>query len=198
MRDTARAPQPPTDPQIGHQISLHGLAQIDQKCQFWAQFGRFLAKNPFLYWRNQKLCYPHNRKPTQAPCSQCWLVEHWTKCAKNGNIWPKMTKNADFGPNLAVFGPKILIFMGVSKSFGTNITETTWTICPHRFWSAWEQMGQNKHDMPILRLLLLRSYRVLFLSAIFSTKIKKNSAYKELIFLFAERICQIDSIWSLP
>ena len=34
-----------------------------------------------------------------------------------------MTKNADFGPILAVFGPKILIFMGVSKSFGTNITE---------------------------------------------------------------------------
>merc|ERR1712067_17985 len=35
---------------------------------------------------------------------------------KNGNIWPKMTKNA-------VFGPKILIFMGVRKSFGTIITE---------------------------------------------------------------------------
>ena len=34
-----------------------------------------------------------------------------------------MTKNAYFGPNLAVFGPKILIFMGVSKSFGTNISE---------------------------------------------------------------------------
>ena len=34
-----------------------------------------------------------------------------------------MTKNADFGPNLAVFGPKILIFMGVSEGFGTNITE---------------------------------------------------------------------------
>ena len=30
---------------------------------------------------------------------------------KNGNIWPKMTKNADFGPNLAIFGPKSLIFM---------------------------------------------------------------------------------------
>ena len=39
------------------------------------------------------------------------------------NIWPKMTKNADFGPNLAVFWAKILIFMGESKSFGTNITE---------------------------------------------------------------------------
>ena len=33
-----------------------------------------------------------------------------------------MTKNADFGPILAIFGPKVLIFMGVSKSFGTNIT----------------------------------------------------------------------------
>ena len=42
LRDTARAPQPPT----GHRISLHGLAQIDQKCQFWAKFGCFWAKNP--------------------------------------------------------------------------------------------------------------------------------------------------------
>ena len=30
---------------------------------------------------------------------------------------------AYFGPILAVFGSNILIFMGVSKSFGTNITE---------------------------------------------------------------------------
>ena len=42
---------------------------------------------------------------------------------KMANIWPRMTKNAYFGPISAVFGPKILIFMGVSKSFGTNITE---------------------------------------------------------------------------
>ena len=34
-----------------------------------------------------------------------------------------MTKNAYFVPNLAVFGPKIPIFMGGSKRFGTNITE---------------------------------------------------------------------------
>ena len=52
-----------------------------------------------------------------------FLVRHGPKWAKNANIWPKMTKNADFGPNLAVFGPKILILMGVSKSFGTNIRE---------------------------------------------------------------------------
>ena len=48
LRDTARAPQPPTDPPTGHRISLHGLAQNDQKCQFWAKFGRFWAKNPFF------------------------------------------------------------------------------------------------------------------------------------------------------
>ena len=31
-----------------------------------------------------------------------------------------MTKNAYFGPNLVVIGPKILIFTGRSKSFGTH------------------------------------------------------------------------------
>merc|ERR1712163_27491 len=113
-------------------------------CQFWAKFGRFWAKNPFFYWRNQKFCYPHNRKPTSAPCSNCFLVGHWTKCAKNGNIWPKMTKNAYFGPNLAVFGPKFLIFMGVSKSFGTNITENHFGNLSELFFGqALDQMGQK-------------------------------------------------------
>ena len=46
MRDTAHAPQPPTDQPTGHQ--MHALAKIDQKCQFWAKFGRFWAKNPFF------------------------------------------------------------------------------------------------------------------------------------------------------
>ena len=48
MRDTARPLQPPTNLPTGHRISLHGLAQIDQKCQFWTKFGRFGAKNPFF------------------------------------------------------------------------------------------------------------------------------------------------------
>ena len=34
-----------------------------------------------------------------------------------------LAKNAIFGPNLAVLGPKILIFLGISKSFGAHITE---------------------------------------------------------------------------
>ena len=80
-------------PKTGHWISLHGLAQIDQKCQFWTKFGRFGAKNPYFYSKNQKFCYPLNRKPTQAPCSRWFLVGHWTKCVKMaifGPKWPKM------------------------------------------------------------------------------------------------------------
>ena len=56
----------------------------------------------------------------------------------------EMTKNADFGPNLAVFGPKILIFMGVSKSFGTNITENHLdNLSALFFGQALDQMGQK-------------------------------------------------------
>ena len=55
-----------------------------------------------------------------------------------------MTKNADFGPNLAVFGPKILIFMGASKSFGTNITENHQdNLSALFFGQELDQMGQK-------------------------------------------------------
>ena len=64
LRDTARAPQPPTNPPTGHQISRQGLAQNDQKCRFWAKFGCYWAKNPNSYWRKQKFWYPHNKKNT--------------------------------------------------------------------------------------------------------------------------------------
>ena len=33
MQGTARAPQPPTNPPIGHQISRQGLAHNGKKCQ---------------------------------------------------------------------------------------------------------------------------------------------------------------------
>ena len=61
--------------------------------------------------------------------------------------WPKSTKNANFGPNLVVFGQKILFFPGDSKSFDTHITEK-----PPRhlvcivFWSG---MAPNGPERPI-------------------------------------------------
>ena len=55
-----------------------------------------------------------------------------------------MTKNADFGPNLAVFGPKILIFMELSEGFGTNITENHLdNLSALFFGQALDQMGQK-------------------------------------------------------
>ena len=58
-----------------------------------------------------------------------------------------MTKNADFGPNLAVFGPKILIFMGVSKSFGTthNRKPPRQLVC----FVSWSGLGSNGSKRPI-------------------------------------------------
>ena len=45
---------------------------------------------------------------------------------------------------LAVFGPKILIFMGVSKSFGTNITENHLdNLSALFFGQSLDQMGQT-------------------------------------------------------
>ena len=70
---------------------------------------------------------------------------------QNANIWPKMTKNAYFGPNLAVFGAKILNCMGVSKSFITHITENPpMRLVRNVFWSGigqnvqkWQYLAQN-------------------------------------------------------
>ena len=63
---------------------------------------------------------------------------------KNANIWPKMTKNAYFGPNLAFFGPKILILKGGSKNFGTHITEKhLGTLFALFFGREWDKMGQK-------------------------------------------------------
>ena len=84
---------------------------------------------------------------TENPPRHLVHIVFWSgigKIAKNGNIWPKMTKNVYFGPILAVFGPKILIFRGVSKSFGTNITENhLGNLPPLFFGQALDQMGQE-------------------------------------------------------
>ena len=86
-------------------------------------------------------------KPPRCLVRIVFLVGHGTKWTKSANIWPKIAKNAYFGPNLAVFGPKILILMGESKSFGTHITEKPTThLVPIVFWSG---MAANGPKMSI-------------------------------------------------
>ena len=65
-----------------------------------------------------------------------------------------LTKNTNFGPNFAVIGPKILIFIGVSKSLGNHIMEkpSGQLVCIV-FWSAWDQMGQNTGFWPKILVL---------------------------------------------
>ena len=61
--------------------------------------------------------------------------------------WPKLTKNASFGPNLVVFGQKILFFTGEIKSFVTHITENPPRHLVHIvFWSG---IGQKVQKMAI-------------------------------------------------
>ena len=86
---------------------------------------------------------PTLRKKHQGTFSHCLLVGHGTKWAKNANIFPKMTTDVNFGPNLAVFGLKSLIFMGVSNSFCIHLRKNhliiLFALC---FIRAWTHMGQ--------------------------------------------------------
>ena len=59
--------------------------------------------------------------------------------------WPKLTKNASFGPNLVVFRQIIQNFTGKSKSFGTNISKKTnqGTLFALFFGWAMDEMGKK-------------------------------------------------------
>ena len=75
-----------------------------------------------------------------------------------------MIKNANFRPNLVVFGQKILTFTGESKSFDTHITEKpTRQLVRIVYGQAWDKMGQ-KHQY-----LALNDQKYFFL-----TKFGKN------------------------
>ena len=55
-----------------------------------------------------------------------------------------LAQNASFGPNLAVFGPKIQFLGAGSKNFGTNITENHLdNLSALFFGQALDQMGQK-------------------------------------------------------
>ena len=91
---------------------------------FWGKNGCFRFKHANYFGRGQKFWYPHIcNPPIDAPRLHCFSVGHGTTWPRRANIRPKINKNAYIGQNLAVFGPKILIFTGRNKSFGTHITE---------------------------------------------------------------------------
>ena len=96
------------------------------------QIGSFLGKKSFFFLVGEIKSFVTH------------IMENPPRHLDLGNIWPKMTKTAYFGLNLAVSGPKILIFMGVSKSFGTNITENhLGNLSALFFGQALDQMSQK-------------------------------------------------------
>ena len=115
-----------------------------QESIFWAKFGLFGAKNPYLYGRKQKFWYPLNGKTALVPCSHRFWVGHGIKWAKNANIWPKMIINA-IGPNFVRFCARIPNFNRRKQKFWypLNGKPPRHLVC---FWSA---MSSNWPKMPI-------------------------------------------------
>ena len=69
-----------------------------------------------------KVLVPLKTENYTATSFALFLVGHGIKSAKKANIWPKMTKSANFGPaKFGLFGPKIHLFWGGSKTFDTLI-----------------------------------------------------------------------------
>ena len=98
------------------QPARHNHQPTHQQITKWARWAKNSNFAPNLVVLGQKFliftgfCYPHNRKPTYAPCLHCILVRHGTKWAKNANIWPKMTKKPIFGQISPLSSQKSLFF----------------------------------------------------------------------------------------
>ena len=60
---------------------------------------------------------------TEKPPRHLARIVYWSGMGPNGPKMPIFGQKSQFWANLAIYGPKILIFMWVSKSFGIHITE---------------------------------------------------------------------------
>ena len=109
----------------------------------WRYNGRVMAWEVFLYqclWVT-KFCakFGCSRTPRTASVPNSFIV---LRC-----MWKEPAP-------LAVFGPKSLIFMWLSKSFGTNITENHFgNLSALFFGQALDQMGQNADIWPKMPVL---------------------------------------------
>ena len=56
LRDTARAPQPPTNPPTGHQMSRQGLAKVRSQKEKTILFGKFSQHGGGGLPKSQNFC----------------------------------------------------------------------------------------------------------------------------------------------
>ena len=83
--------QPPTDPPTGQRALNKPAynAQIDQKCQIWAKFGRFWAKIPFFTGEIKSFVIHITENPPRHFVQIC--------------LWSGIGQNVQ---KMAIFGPK--------------------------------------------------------------------------------------------
>ena len=115
-------------------------ASNGEKCQIWSSLGK---KSFFTVEIKSFVTHITENPPGHLVHIGFWsgIGQNVQKMAIFGPKWRKM-HILEFGPILDVFGPKILIFMGVSKSFGTHIMEKPpkQLVCIV-FWSAIRSNG---------------------------------------------------------
>merc|ERR1711952_252194 len=68
---------------------------MDKNANFGPNLVVFGQKILFFTGENKSFVNHITENPPRHLIHIVFLVGHWTKCAKNGNIWPKMTKNAN-------------------------------------------------------------------------------------------------------
>ena len=71
------------------------------------------------------------KSPRHLVCIVIWLGMA-RNGLKNANIWPKVTKNANFGPNLAVYAKNPYYYGRKQKFWYQRKGKTTYTPCSHR------------------------------------------------------------------
>ena len=94
------------------------MAQNDQKCIFRTKFGLFGPKILILTGGSKSF----GTHVTEKPHRHNVCIISWSAIGPNRPKCQYLAKKANYGLNLAVNGPKILIFMGVSKNIGTHIS----------------------------------------------------------------------------
>ena len=120
MRDTARAPQPPINQPIGHQMSRPGL-YVPKKAYFGAKMAGF-GSIILSILRGSKSSSTH-QKVTYAPRSILSFGRAWHQIDEKGQYLAKNDQICIFWAEFGRFAAKILISWRGSKSLGTQISE---------------------------------------------------------------------------
>ena len=129
-----RNQQPATNQPTGHQMSRLRL-YVTKKANFGAKMAIFGPKI-LIILEGSKSSGTHiseNNLATSFCCCFvhiCFLVGHSTKWISKANIWPKMTKNAYFGPNVAVLGQNPNYFERQQKFWYSHIRKPTRHLIP--------------------------------------------------------------------